>query len=267
MITIIRHNLMRKKSVLFITHEGRPDDIMTKVWCSMTGLTKDEIYLKYKTEEGRRILDKTLAYIKTYLTYIPMNRAGLTVEDVEIIVRKKQEERLAQTGKYYDMVADDYPAKLITNLARNGSLQKRNMDEYVYNQFVQLGLEYNSHQLLVIQTNREGSKINKGKEDRLLQMEDVNESFGVMQLATNVITINRDDLAEANSRMTFYLAKCRSNEKGYAVVCRSDYSRSVTHSDSYGYTSYRGCATLSDKVDDLIKQYENRMIPSAAIPF
>jgi hypothetical protein len=183
----------------------------------------------------------------------------LNVEDVEPLIRRKQEDLAARNnGKGYDLLVCDYPAKLTTKLANGGHMSKRNVDEIVYGYFVQLALEYGFHNLLAIQTNREGSKVNKGQKDehRLLVMEDVHESYGVMQEATNVITLNRDPVAKARQHMTFHIDKSRSSETGFAVVARTDFGRARTHHNDLGAIWYRGVATMADQVDDLLRNPE-----------
>lgn len=281
MVTVIRHNLVQGASVLWITHEGRPSDLKEKMWCAFLGVTprqllggKDAASGLYtpalaETSEGRQRLDLASGCLSRFLTYLPMNKAGLTAEEVVAAVRFRQERRLAEKGKGYDLLVVDYPAKLSTRIGATGNLPKRTMDEVVYNYFVQLGLEYGFHVLLAIQSNREGSKVNKGisrGSDRLLTMEDVNESFGPMQSATNVWSINRDPTAAARGRLTYYIDKSRSSETGWAVVCRTNYAHSITHSDDLGATYYRGASTHGDKLDQLLDQYLGHGgIPDAAL--
>jgi hypothetical protein len=185
---------------------------------------------------------------------------------VESIVRRKQDERAAKFGKPYDLVVDDYPAKLITQMAKGGHFSKRHIDDISYGYFVQLGLEYNSHVLLPVQSNRTGSKINKNvqtDEKRLLLGEDVNESFGVIQQATNVLTLNRDSMDEAKGWITYYIDKSRSSEKGFAVVCKSDYGKCMTHGDKLGSVWYRGISKVTGRKNfsDLFLRYSGGEIP------
>jgi hypothetical protein len=88
-------------------------------------------------------------------------------------------------------------------------------------------------------------------------MEDVHESYGVMQEATNVITMNKDAIAKARKRMTYHIDKSRSSETGFAVVARTDFARAITHSNELGSIWYRGTSTLADQVDDLLNNPEN----------
>jgi replicative DNA helicase len=255
MITTLTANIKNGKRILFLTHEGRPRDIQQKLWQCFLGKTVPELYQMPMTDEGVAELDHASHFLGRFLTYVPYNKAGLTIEDVEPLIRRKQEDLMARNnGKGYDMLVCDYPAKLTSKMAAGGHMSKRNIDEIVYGYFIQLALEYNFHSLLAIQTNREGSKVNKGQKDdgRLLVMEDVHESYGVMMEATNVITLNRNQVAKARRHMTFYLDKSRSSETGFAVVARTDYARARTHGNELGSIWYRGSATAGDTVDDLL---------------
>jgi hypothetical protein len=260
MITIGNANLARGKRVLLLTHEGRPLDIKEKIWRNHLGVTTKEYFDLPDTDEGRARLARGSMMLNRFLTYCPYNKAGLTVEEVEPLIRRKQDELAAKNnGKGYDLLIVDYPAKLTTKQAGGGAMNKRNIDEIVYGYFIQLALEYNFHSLLAIQTNREGAKVNKGQRDerRLLVMEDVHESYGVMQEATNVITMNKDAVAKARKRMTYHIDKSRSSETGFAIVAKTDFARAITHSDELGSIWYRGTSTLADQVDDLLANPEN----------
>ena len=83
-------------------------------------------------------------------------------------------------------------------------------------------------------------------------MEDVSESWGPMTAATNVITLNRDPVAMARHRLTYYICKSRSSETGWAVVCRTDYAKALTHSNELGARYYQSSSTLADRIDDLL---------------
>lgn len=268
MITVANANVMELEPTLFITHEGRPSDIKEKIWCNMLDVSpqlllgyRDQAGNKqpglYETEEGRKRIDFHLRLMGRYLTYVPYNKAGLSVEEVASMIRRKQDERISKFGQGYRLLVVDYPAKLTTELAAKGNMQRRSIDEHVYNYFEQLGLELGMHVLCAIQTNREGSKVNKGLhgEDRLLTTEDVMESWGPMTSATNVWSINADPRAKANKRLTYYVDKSRSSETGWAIVCRTNFNHAITHSNTLGCTYYRGASTYADKIDHLLDQY------------
>lgn len=258
MITIAGANIMAGKHVLLISHEGRPEDITQKIWCNILGVTRAELLKMYKDPTLAPRMQWGLNWIKKFLVYLPMNKAGLTVEEVEARIRTAQEEHIVKTnGRGFDMLIDDYPAKLVSKEFKGGNNPRRVVDDYVYNIFVQLGLEYKFHTVVAIQTNREGSKVNRheGKEQRLLAPEDVMEAFGPMTSATNIISINRDPIAEAREYVTFNLCKSRSSKKGVAVLCKSDYARAKTHSNELGCTWYTGNNSPTGKVMDYLAQH------------
>lgn len=265
-ITTIAHNLKHGKSVMWLVHEGRPDDLKIKLWCALLDKSQAQVFAMYKTPEGRRQLDMALLWINKHLTFVPMMKAGLCVEEVETIIRRKWEERAAKLGqdKSYVLLADDYPAKLSTKKANGGQWAPRQIIHESYNYFVQLALEYKFHSLLAIQTNREGSKVNRGDkkdEGRLLMMEDVSESFGTMQIATNVISINRDHAAANKDRVTFFICKSRSNVTGWAFCTKSKYSHALTHGPDLDATWWRGTSSMSAKIDDLLAKHKNGLLP------
>lgn len=269
MITVAAMNIVRGKRVLFITHEGRPDDIKTKILMAVTRRTYPELLEMSKTIAGLAQLDAAAKLLSQFLVYIPLNKAGITVEEVMSVMRRQQDRMKAITGGAgFDLIVNDYPAKLRLESAGKG-WAKRQIDEDIYNCFTQIGLEFNCHVLDAIQTNREGSKINmgrKGAEDRLITLEDVAESFGVMATATNVISLNRDPAAAAKKRMTFHICKSRSNDTGWSIVSKTSYERSLTHASMENFyhlpsTFYRGMSPLSEKIDDLLEQYADAAIP------
>lgn len=259
LITVSMANIWKHRKVLFMSHEGSKDDLREKMLCSLLNVTKPELFAMYKTDRGLSAIMAGTEIIKRYFTYIPYNKAGMCVEDVIPIVRRRQELALAH-GAGYELLVVDYPAKLNTKLASHGNLQKRNIDEYVYEQYVQLALELDIHSLLAIQANRQASKDNRDA-SRLLTMEDVAESWGPMMAATNVLSINRDLAAQVSNRVTFYVAKSRSSRVGVAIACKSDYARCRTHSEQMGGVSYLGTDPMTDKIDAYIEKHKGKMIP------
>lgn len=265
-INFIKPNIFEQKHVLFLTHEGSPTDIKKKIWLSMLDVDESTYFGMMRTAEGQLRLNQIAAYLNKYLTYIPLNKAGMAVEDVVAVIRRKQEELMAKNkGVGYSLLVDDYPALLTCGQAKGGQLAKRHIDDIVYGNFIQLGLEYKFHVVAAIQVNREGAKINKNMSGDInkpfLTTENVAESFSVMMRATNVITLNRDQEDKARDRMIMYLDKSRSSETGFAVVCNTNFGHAITHSNDLGAVWYRGSTSMSDKIDDFLKQFKNEAIP------
>jgi hypothetical protein len=207
-------------------------------------------------------------YLNRFFKYIPMNKPGLNVEEVIATIQREQEDRKSRWGDGYKLLIDDYPAKLGSQNTQYGQFQKRNIDEYVYNNFVQVALEEKFHALLSQQINRTGSKINRGQkgyEDRLLTPEDANESYGPSQIATNTITENRSPLDEQLNFITYHICKSRSNAKGWAIVCKSRYENCISHSDSLGFTYYMGNLPLGELIESQFVANMNKEIPRAAL--
>lgn len=268
MLTIARHNIMASKSVLLMTHEGRPDDIRLKLLKSVMDASESEILSMYRDPKKQDVLFAFTQFIQKHCTYIPYNKAGMKVEDVIPIIRTAQEKRcLENGGNGYDLLVVDYPGKLSTETASKGNLQTRNIMDTVYEVYVQLALEYKFHSLLAIQTNREGSKVNQhhNNVNRLLTMEDVSEAWGPMTSASNVITLNRSPNSQHNNRITYYVAKSRSNVVGQAVVAKSNFVHAITHSNELGAVSYMGTKTLEDTIDTYLLSMPGQHIPDDMI--
>lgn len=257
LITTAVKNAMQGKKVLFMTHEGRPSDIREKMLQCALRMDKPTLFESYKDPATLMKLEFFANQLDRNLTYIPYNKAGMVVEEVIPVIRRRQESLVASTNSGFDLIVSDYPAKLGTLKAAGGHLQQRHIDAIVYENYVQLALELDCHVIAAVQTNRQGSISNRDDE-RLLTMEDVAESWGVMTAATNVLTLNRDHFAAANNRLTFYVAKSRSSEVGRAVVARTAYSKAITHDDELGGTWYRGDSSMSDKIDDLLAKYNGK---------
>ena len=264
MITVASHNLKQGKNVLIITHEGRPADIKLKIRQCCTGLTRRDLFLLRCDPKMRDAFEELAALYRRHLVYIPINKAGLTIEDVAARIERAFDEFGTKTGEKFDLIVDDYLAKLHTVQNAKGHLERRQMDEIIYNYAVQIALDKEAHFLTAIQTNRDGSKVNrrgKGQEDRLLTLEDVSESWGPMTSATNVISLNRDPIAKARGRLTYYICKSRSSETDWAVVCKSNFAACQTHHNDLGATWYRGTSTMTERIDELFKNHINVAIP------
>lgn len=266
LISMACANIRAGKDVLYMTHEDAPEDIRLKFLANMTKLPIHKL-LEYDNPEVAAKLDSAVKFLDKHLRYEPYTKAGMTVEEVLPIIRYCQDERTATHGKGFDLFVSDYPASLLTTQAKSGQLTRRHIDEIVYRYYIQLALEYNFHALLAIQTNREGSKINKGisGENRLLEMEDVKESWDPMALASNVITLNRSPNAAKRDCITFNIAKCRSNAKGVAILARSDFSCATSHSEDLGGNVYEGTMTQDENADSLLTLFHNEKLPSTLI--
>lgn len=275
--TVVRNNALDLgKHVLYITHEGRPRQIEEMLLtASMSDpasdrwITTSHLYKLYMHQAGQRVLGEHAARIAQNIMYLPLNRAGQTVEEVAATIRRKQDEWAARHGgRGFDLIVNDYPSKLTTEKAKGGQLQKRHIDDMVSDHFVQLALELDVPIVGAFQTNREGSKAMKGRGDqkRLLDIEDSNEAFAPMQNVANVISINRDATCKENSTMILHVCKSRTGDTGWAVVCNTRFGSCVTHHDALGATAYRGSASRSEVAKDLLAQFNGKTVPDNALP-
>lgn len=262
LITVICHNIRSGKDVLYMTHEGSPSDLRLKIMANMLDCEIDQVFKMGNTQEGLRKLETVSKLLDAHLRYIPYNKAGMTIEDVVPIIRLNQEEWMAaHEGKGFDLLVSDYPAILSTEQARKGNLNRRDKDQIVYNYYIQLALEYGFHSLLAIQTNRDGSRINRGQGDhRLLTLEDVSESWDPIKEATNIITLNRPPEAHDKGYVIYYVCKSRGNQTGLAIAAQSKFGHCVTHSNMLKSIQFVGSRSDDERINDLILQINNSRI-------
>lgn len=278
MATIVRQNALRGKSCLYLMHEGNCDDVYSLLYASLISKPEKGIWVTpqivqeklYATVEGRRLIERARDVWREHVCFVPIIKAGMTVEDVVTTVRRKQDEwAAAHGGRGFDLVVDDYPALLSTALASKGNLQYRHTMHAIYLQFSQLAGELDVHTLVGYQSNREGAKAMKGRSQhsrkRLLTRDDMEESSGPGQTAANIITINRDDELAQKGAVVYYLDKSRSNQTGWAVMCKSRYDACITHDDALGATWYVGTGSHSAVVENLLEQYPGQQVPAEVI--
>lgn len=253
LLTVLCEQIRRGKDCLLITLEGTTSQIVNRIKSNMLNATYDELRAMCLTEEGRNKLLESSALIKKHCKFLPYNKPGGTIEDLEPIIAHLQEAEIVEKEKGFDMLVCDYPAILGTDQNKKGNLVRRDVETIVYRTFSQIAAAYNLHALLAIQTNREGSKINKKiSGDRLLEIEDVRETFDVMALSHNVVTLNRSPFQKLNNMMTFNIAKSRSSVGGTAITVRTDPHRCITHSEALG-----GCiAGLGNSEETTLRMME-----------
>lgn len=265
MVTVACANIKAGKSVLFLFHEGTEDELQNKFMRCMAGMNNPEMlrgYVDPPQAEGLRHIELLLS---RFLTLKPIFKAGLTVEEVASEVEVLQDSRRMLTGHGYDLLVDDYPAKLTCIGNSRGNMAPRQVQEEVYNQFVQLGLRHQFHVLVAIQTNRDGSRVNarqgpQANETRLIQKEDVMEAWGPITAAATVVSLNRSDEDAEMGIITFALCKSRSGETGWAVVCKTDYGRCRVHSNDMGSFWYRGQERLGRRCPEIMLGYKNQLV-------
>jgi KaiC/GvpD/RAD55 family RecA-like ATPase len=272
LVTIAAANLKMKKNVIYFTHEQKEKDIRKKIIQSITGIGMDDINAwmnmaaengemgleAKRSEMGQRILAAE-AILQKYLTYIPFTKAGeMQVENVVNEIRLQQEKLLASTGRGFDLLIEDYPAKLQAKVFNTRKVDHRVEMEYVYDQFQILAKEMNFHSLVAAQTNREGFKMankqNGSGEKRLLDQGDIAESFGVARIADNVITINRGMEETKNNTIIFNISKSRSNSTGHQFKSTTKMDRSMTHGPSLECSALRNGNNIPDTIPVLRRE-------------
>jgi len=230
--SIIIPNILNNKHVLYFTHEQKWEDIKTKLFMNACRATQTE--LKNPTPEMKRVMDYVGSKLDEYLVYIPWIKAGkMWVEDVINEITLQQELLKADKGTTFDLLINDYPGKLKSKEMKGR--QGWEESDYVYDQFVNAATEWRFHAILPVQTNREGYKVNRGDsaDGRVIDQADTSGSFGIMQKADNVITLNRSPKEQALNIMRFYISKSRTQGAQTTFATKTDFARSSTHGPSH----------------------------------
>lgn len=271
MYNVVAPNVLAGEPSIVFTHEGESSDHHLKIWCILLGLRPHEVLSMYQTSDGVEVMRQLAAYLydEKHLTFVPMQRAGQTVEEVLDIARRKQDQRLAKFGKGYRLFVSDYPACLSSSAAMASRWEYRHLRRYVFDQLVDLALEMEWHCLAAAQGHRDSSKAMKGrsKEDdgsgriRLVTKEDIGEAWGPCERTNNAVVIQRTPAAETQGWVAYLIDKTRTNDTGRVVVCRSDFSRYRTHSEELGASWYRSSGTLANRLSELLDQYKGGAIP------
>ncbi len=226
--SIIIPNILNKKYILYFTHEQKWEDIKTKLFMNACRATMEE--LESPSDVMRERLARFGKMLDEYLVYVPWVKSGdMWVESVINEITLQQEILMSTKGRHFDMLIDDYPGKLKSREMK-GRTSWEELD-YVYDQFVVAAAEWRFHGILPVQTNREGYKVNRGdhSDGRVIDQADAAGSFGIMQKADNVITLNRSPSEQAEGFMRFFISKSRTKEAQTTFATKTDFARSCTH--------------------------------------
>ncbi len=249
-LNVIYHNLVQKKDCLWIIHEGRPKALINRLRQRFLNMTKEDISIAIneRNPDVLQFLDKVEQILQDHLVFIPILKSGgLFVEDVMGTVRLEQEKLHSRKGKFFDLVCDDYPKKLMShNFSKN--FEKRSSLAYVYEEWHRMGMEFGCHALSPAQVNREGFKDNRHREPgEYLGAENVAEAFEIGQDCDNFITLNRSDIDVKNQYLYVNIDKTRGAQNKQVIQLKTNYAKAVTHDPDPEY----GCTVLTSGVKNL----------------
>lgn len=269
MITMVRHALVNGNRVLLMTHEGRPEAIRLMILAALVGIPRRDLSGVWTQESGRKIIEEAAELMHKSLTFIPYTFTGkMYIENVTNEIIKRCETAKRNHEKPYDLLVDDYPKKLRSK-SRAGSKDIAYRAELaeIYDQFNHLSAELNLHALVAIQTNRQGSRQNRGTvdTDQLLGMEEIDESFGVAQNMANIITLNRSGVDAKANILSYNIAKSRNDATDVTVSTRTAYHTSLTHGDMGMFLKFGRLFLIRDKFEemDIITQQMKTIKPYA----
>jgi len=249
-ISILRHAVADQKKVLFLTHEQSEAPIKDKIYKACFNMSADQMSIALRDETLSKKLRVKAQIINKYLKYRHYNEIGkMYVEDVLDLIQALNEKEIALTGRGFDLVIDDYPAKLMSRNFGGKGTERRHLLGYVYSQFSMLADSMNCHVIAPVQTNRASYKQMKDG-GNFLDMDSISESFEVAQIADNVITINRSDDNKRRNEVYLNIAKNRRGETGNWYYSKTDLSRSLMYGPGQGLAEATGTGEM--KFEELL---------------
>lgn len=244
--TIAVSNVAIGKKVCIVSHEESEDKMAIKLFQSFTELTGEEMsyYDSEKFQKAEKSW-KTLAE-KNLFTYEWIKPGRMFCEEVIDMISNEHEKQLIESGKGFDLVIVDYPAK---TKSRDYGKNKNDWDEkeYVYEQYRLLARKYQFHCVTPVQTNREGFRANKDGA-AMLDMDNAASGFGIMTLADIVISINRSYSDVSMFVVKFFIAKSRQGANKKTFVSETRYDLGRTH--GVGYGCFVAPPVDASKIDD-----------------
>lgn len=271
--SVVRHNFLRGKAILWIVHEDPEVDVEMNLWCAILQLNRGQLLEFQRTAEGRAAMNQLVPLLREFVEFAWMPPTKYPIEDVVASIRRRQAARIAKYGRGFDLLVNDYPKKLHSR-TMHGDV--RHVISYIYGQFMGLALEYGFHALLAFQTNREGHKASMvgGKRlcdgcrrnpvgERWILEGDAGEAFDPIQDTCNVISLNRNRAMEEAGITVFYFCKTKASQaKGWAIACRGRYDWALTHGGGLASTCFSSETMVSTKtLVSWLDTYSGQAVP------
>jgi len=269
-ITIARHAIKTGNNVLFMIHEGDPEEIRLRILCAFMGISTKTMFEWMKDRTKRMVVHAMAKYVNEKLTFVPyIKTGGMYVEDVIDLVKRLHEEKKAETGRGFDLIINDYPKKLRSRYrgASKEGLYRVEAAE-IYDNFNHLAVELDVACLVAIQTNRTGLKQNNNRieADHLLGMEEIDEAYGIAQNMPNIITLNRSPSDRQKNILRINVAKSRNSMTDIAINTRTCYNCYVVFGDRELFdTAGLWTNEISGGFLASFHQEDNRKFPTEAI--
>lgn len=268
--TVVRHNALRGEPVLYVVHEDREQDSAFNIWTSTLGITRGEYLRLLADPTAADYLDEVAALLRRNVDYLYLPKAGLTVEEVVATVRRRNDERRAKNGgRGYRLFVDDYPQKLTAKQV-HGDL--RHIQAYVYQQLFAVTRELGFHSLFLIQANRAGNVMARGREatggrgqvsrPRWLSSGDMKEVFDPACDCDNMLSINRPPEFEKSDTVVYFFEKLKgSMYRGWSAACESRFGWALAHAPEMRATLFRSEWAEAEDVRGWLRDYDGKAVP------
>ena len=254
MVTVARHAAFQGKKVLLITHEGRPKNIRRMNLLSMMAVTKQTSYQLLGAKSP--LIKEAADYIDNHITYIHYSKAmGMYLEDVIEEIKIRNTSHKLKFGTGYDLIVNDYPAKLRSRSMGQQKAKKNEELAYIYDTFNLLAGELRSHILVAAQTNREGYKMNKNADegDEYLDIDNLAESYGIGTNMPNMISLNRSPEDKRLEQLSVTVIKSRDTMTHSTFHTKTDFGKALTHGDANMFDRFNANALMPNGLPNFLK--------------
>lgn len=229
--TVTVSNVAMGKKVAYVSHEEGEDKMAIKFFQSFTEMTGED--MSFPNSERFQTAKKawnTMSSTGLFL-YDWIKPGKMFCEDVISMIENANEKEKINTGRGFDLVIVDYPAK--TKSREFKGKDDWSEKEYIYEQYRLLARKHGFHCIAPVQTNREGFRSNKDG-SAMIDMDNAASGFGIMTLADIVISINRSYHDVAMFVVKLFIAKSRQGPNKKTFISETRYDLGRTHGVGYG---------------------------------
>lgn len=242
------------KSVMFFSLEMKADEILDRIYSSISNVPMKELKQGNMSEESEQWFKESLEEFSELKISIDTD-SEVTIDNIRAKAIKQ-----AQSDEGLDMIIVDY-LQLITPIVK-GSNRTEEVSK------LSRGMKLLAKQLdvpvMVL------AQVNKAKdgEDETPRMDQIRESYTIAQDSDVVILLHRDIKSETPDPITYIiLDKNRNGESSKAIACRSDLACSKFEEISRLKSGDNGFGEFGDDEPEISEEEINASVQSATAMF
>lgn len=249
-IGLAANALRNGRNVVHIALEGTKNEALLRYTANLSGVPVRAIMQRNMSASQKAQLSQAKEYAKNLRI---VNMLDFNVQ-VEVLMAKVSEMYKAQK---IDMLVVDYSQLLSSASQQEGA---RHVQTHVHRALAALSRKLNCVVVTPIQANRGSQKeqadyVAKRQTDSapILRSDDISEDINIARIAGVILTLNRTDQEDKESKLRVYLEKQRMEQKNkiYGLITNYGLSRLITGNfyDPYSVTDTVSMDVDNDKVN------------------